>query len=90
MRAAVGERITCSIGCAPNRWLAKIAADLEKPDGLTVLLPSDLPGPLLHLGLEALPGVGKRMHARLKRSGIATIEEVWNTSPDGCVRSGAM
>ena len=86
VRAAVGERITCSIGCAPNRWLAKIAADLEKPDGLTVLLPGDLPGPLLHLGLEALPGVGKRMHARLKRSGIATIEDIWNTSP-GRLRS---
>ena len=86
MRAAVGERITCSIGCAPNRWLAKIAAGLEKPDGLTVLLPGDLPGPLLHLGLEALPGVGKRIHARLKRSGIATIEDIWNTSP-GRLRS---
>ena len=56
VRAAVGERITCSIGCAPNRWLAKIAADLDKPDGLTVLGPGDLPGPLLHLGLDALPG----------------------------------
>ena len=39
IRAAIGKRITCSIGCAPNRWLAKIAADLEKPDGLTVLPP---------------------------------------------------
>ena len=81
VRAAVGERITCSIGCAPNRWLAKIAAGLEKPDGLRVLLPGDLPGPLLHLGLEALPGVGRRIRARLKRSGIATIEDIWNSSP---------
>ena len=81
VRAAVGERITCSIGCAPNRWLAKIAAGLEKPDGLTVLLPGDLPGPLLHLGLEALPGVGRRIRARLKRSGIATIEDIWNSEP---------
>ena len=81
VRAAVGERITCSIGCAPNRWLAKIAAGLEKPDGLTVLLPGDLPGPLLHLGLEALPGVGRRIRARLKRSGITTIEDIWNSSP---------
>ena len=68
VRAAVGERITCSIGCAPNRWLAKIAADLEKPDGLTVLLPGDLPGPLLRLGLEALPGVGKS-HTRAFEAG---------------------
>ena len=81
LRAAVGERITCSIGCAPNRWLAKIAADLDKPDGLTVLLPGDLPGPLLGLGLDALPGVGGRMRARLKRGGMATVEDVWNTGP---------
>ena len=37
LRDAVGDHITCSIGYAPNRWLAKIAADLDKPDGLTVL-----------------------------------------------------
>ena len=81
IRTAVGERITCSIGCAPNRWLAKIAAGLDKPDGLKVLLPGDLPGPLRHLGLEALPGVGRRMRARLKRSGIASVEDVWNAEP---------
>ena len=86
VRAAVGERITCSIGCAPNRWLAKIAADLEKPDGLTVLLPADLPGPLLGLGLEALPGVGRRMRARLKQAGMATVEDIWKTDP-GRLRS---
>ena len=39
LRDAVGDHITCSIGYAPNRWLAKIAADLDKPDGLTVLHP---------------------------------------------------
>ena len=86
VRAAVGERITCSIGCASNRWLAKIAAELEKPDGLTVLLPADLPGPLLGLGLEALPGVGKRMRARLKQAGLATVEDIWKTDP-GRLRS---
>ena len=81
IRAAVGERITCSIGCAPNRWLAKIAAELEKPDGLTVLRPGDLPGPLLHLGLDALPGIGKRMRARLKQGGIASVEDIWKVDP---------
>ena len=49
LRDAVGDHITCSIGYAPNRWLAKIAADLDKPDGLTVLQPRDLPGRLLTL-----------------------------------------
>ena len=56
VRDAVGDRITCSIGCAPNRWLAKIAADLDKPNGLTVLFPSELPGRLLDLDIEELPG----------------------------------
>ena len=71
VREAVGKHITCSIGCAPNRWLAKIAADFDKPDGLTVLNPRDLPGRLLNLGLEELPGIGRRMRARLERAGRA-------------------
>ena len=86
VRDAVGERITCSIGCAPNRWLAKIAADLDKPDGLTVLDPGGLPGPLLPIGLEALPGVGKRIRARLERAGLSTVEDLWNSDP-GQLRS---
>ena len=86
VREAVGERITCSIGCAPNRWLAKIAADLDKPDGLTVLSPGGLPGRLLSIGLEALPGVGRRMRARLERAGLSTVEDLWNSDP-GQLRS---
>ena len=82
VREAVGKRITCSIGCAPNRWLAKIAADFDKPDGLTVLGPRDLPGRLLNLGLEALPGVGRRMCARLERAGLSTVWDLWNSDPD--------
>lgn len=86
VREAVGKRITCSIGCAPNRWLAKIAADIDKPDGLTVLRPGDLPGRLLEIGLEDLPGVGRRMRARLERAGLSTVGDLWNDSP-GRLRS---
>ena len=86
VREAVGKRITCSIGCAPNRWLAKIAADLDKPDGLTVLGPGDLPGRLLEIGLDDLPGVGRRMRARLERAGLSTVGDLWNDSP-GRLRS---
>ena len=81
VRDAVGDRITCSIGCAPNRWLAKIAADLDKPNGLTVLSPSELPGRLLDLDIEELPGVGRRMHARLERAGLSTVWDLWNSDP---------
>ena len=51
MRYAVGDHITCPIGCAPNRWLARIGANLDEPDGLTVLYPRDLLGRLLTLDL---------------------------------------
>lgn len=81
VREAVGNRITCSIGCAPNRWLAKIAADLDKPDGLTVLGPGDLPGRLLEVGLDDLPGVGRRMRARLEKAGLSMVGDLWNDSP---------
>ena len=81
LRDAVGERVTCSIGCAPNRWLAKIAADLEKPDGLTVLRPGDLLGRLLDFDLEALPGVARRMRARLARWGLASVMDLWQADP---------
>ena len=86
VRDAVGDRITCSIGCAPNRWLAKIAAELDKPDGLTVLSPSELPGRLLDLDIEKLPGVGRRMCVRLQQAGLTSIEELWQAEP-GWLRS---
>ena len=81
LRDAVGDHITCSIGYAPNRWLAKIAADLDKPDGLTVLHPQDLPGRLLTLDLEDLPGVATRMRTRLARWGFTSVEDLWQADP---------
>ena len=42
LRDAVGDHITCSIGYCLNRWLARSAADLDKPDGWTVVQPRDL------------------------------------------------
>ena len=81
LRDAVGDHITCSIGYAPNRWLAKIAADLDKPDGLTVLHPRDLPGRLLTLDLEDLPGVATRMRTRLARWGLTSVGDLWQADP---------
>ena len=81
LRDAVGECVTCSIGYAPNRWLAKIAADLDKPDGLTVLQPRDLPGRLLTLDLEDVPGVATRMRTRLARWGLTSVEDLWQADP---------
>ena len=72
----VGETLRCSIGMAPNRYLAKIASDMQKPDGLIGLLPSQLPRALAHLDLRDLPGVGARTEIRLKAKGIHTMPEL--------------
>jgi len=72
----VGETLRCSIGMAPNRYLAKIASDMQKPDGLIGLLPSQLPRAIAHLELRDLPGVGARTEVRLNAKGIATMEQL--------------
>jgi DNA polymerase IV len=69
--------LTCSIGIAPTRLLAKIASDLKKPDGLTVLDPSELPGKLDHFSLTDLCGIGHGMLARLNAQGIQNIRDLW-------------
>ena len=70
----VGETLRCSIGMAPNRYLAKIASDMQKPDGLIGLLPSQLPRAIAHLELRDLPGVGAKTEIRLNAKGIKTME----------------
>ncbi len=76
----VGPCLKCSIGLAPNRLLAKVAADMQKPDGLVVLNDSDLPRALHPLHLNDLPGIGSRMLLRLATAGITTVEELCGLS----------
>jgi DNA polymerase-4 len=72
----VGSTLRCSVGLAPNRYLAKIASDMEKPDGL-VALTSDILKPALQgLVLRDLPGVGARMEKHLNARGIRTMEQL--------------
>ena len=82
----VGEALRCSIGMAPNRYLAKIASDMQKPDGLIGLLPSQLPRALAHLELRDLPGVGARTEARLHRKGITTMQQLLDLDRPGMHR----
>lgn len=77
----IGPSISCSIGIAPNSLLAKIASDMQKPDGLTVLHKGTLLPQLSVLKLTDLPGIGVNMAKRLNRAGISTIEQLWNLSP---------
>jgi len=80
----VGPAIHCSIGIAPNSFLAKVATEIEKPNGLVLLHPDDLPGRLLDLKLTDLPGINTRMMERLDRARIKTVEALWHTSPKQC------
>lgn len=75
--AEVGPCLTSSIGLAPNWLLAKLATDLQKPDGLVVLDEGDIPGRLLHLQLQDFLGIGERMEARLRAHGIDTVEKLF-------------
>jgi DNA polymerase-4 len=77
----VGPAIKCSIGIAPNTFLAKVATDIQKPNGLVVLSPEDLPGRLFELSLRDLPGINVGMEERLRRAKIRSIEDLWHTSP---------
>jgi DNA polymerase IV len=77
----IGEYVKCSIGIAPNKYLAKIATDMQKPDGLVVLHPHELPYRLHSLKLRDLPGVGRNMAIRLHMAGIADMETLLALSP---------
>ncbi len=77
----VGPYITCSVGIAPNRLLAKIASDMDKPNGLTIFRPEALPGKLLDLNIDDIPGIGTRMRTRLNMAGIASMDQLWDSSP---------
>lgn len=68
--------LSCSVGIAPNKLLAKIASDLEKPDGLTQLSEDDIPARVWPLPVRTIWGVGPKTEVRLARRGITTIGEL--------------
>lgn len=76
IRDNVGDYITCSIGIAPNRYLAKVASNLIKPDGLSVINPIELPDKLYCLNLKSLPGIGSKTQNRLIKNGISSVKQL--------------
>ncbi|MFO7716646.1 DNA polymerase IV [Desulfosarcina sp.] len=82
----IGQEValTCSIGVAPLKFLAKIASDLQKPDGLTVISDEMAAGFITGLPVEKVPGVGKHAHRQLMQMGIATLGDV------RCVRTSVL
>ena len=68
--------LTASAGVAPNKFLAKIASDWKKPNGLFVIQPEEVNSFLLPLPVGRVPGVGRVMEEKLKALGVATIGEL--------------
>ncbi|MBY0370954.1 DNA polymerase, partial [bacterium] len=72
----VGEYLKSSVGIATNPLLAKVASDMQKPDGLVTLLKCELPERLFGLKLRDLPGVGAKTEKRLEHQGIKSVAQL--------------
>lgn len=70
------EGLTCTIGIAPNKLLAKLAAEMKKPNGLSWISPDDVPWLLETLPLSRLHGVGEKTAAKLKSMGVTTAADL--------------
>ncbi len=70
------ENLTCSIGIAPNKTIAKIASAYEKPDGITTIAPDRVKKFLHPLSVKKIPGIGKKTAEQLQKLGILTIEDI--------------
>lgn len=76
----VGGTLRCSIGLGPNQLLAKIAAGMQKPDGLMLLERRHLPHALFGMELRDVPGIGDRMERRLAAAGVASVRRMCSLS----------
>ncbi len=83
VRRATG--LSCSIGITPNKLLAKIASELDKPDGLTLLARDDLPLRIWPLPVRRINGIGPKAGAKLKALGIDTIGQLAAHDPQDLV-----
>ena len=82
IKQKIGDWLRCSIGIAPNVFLAKLASDVKKPDGLTIITPETIDDVLRSMRLTDLPGIGERMAARLEAGGIHTPLDLRYASPE--------
>lgn len=78
IRREVG--ITCSVGVAPNKLLAKLASDMQKPDGLTVIEPDGVAAVMESLPVSELCGIGPALTAELSKMGVSTCGELGRMS----------
>jgi len=73
-------RVTGSVGVAPNKLVAKIASDMKKPDGLTVVTPEAVRDTLGALSIRRLPGLGRKTGEKVEEAGIRTLAELRSAS----------
>jgi DNA polymerase-4 len=74
--------ITCSVGVAPNKFLAKLASDLNKPDGLTIIRADEIEPTLSPLPINRIWGIGPKTTSRLNDLGVKTIGDLKKLSPE--------
>jgi len=73
--------LTCSIGISPNKLLSKLASELDKPDGITIIGPGDLERRIWPLAVSKVNGIGPKASARLQALDIHTIEQLARARP---------
>jgi DNA polymerase-4 len=73
-------RVTASVGVAPNKLVAKIASDMKKPDGLTVVMQENVRDVLGALSVRRLPGLGRKTGVKVEEAGIRTLVELRSAS----------
>lgn len=83
LKARIVERegLTCSVGIGPNKLVAKIASDVKKPDGLTVVAPEAVQAFLDPMPIRRLPGIGPKSETFLLARGIRTVRELREVEP---------
>jgi DNA polymerase IV len=80
--SSLGDQLQVSIGVAPNTMLAKLASDMMKPNGLVIIEQHEIPDKLLHLKLQDITGIGKRMLVRLHDCGIHSMQDLYAAPRD--------
>jgi DNA polymerase IV (archaeal DinB-like DNA polymerase) len=76
------EKLTASIGIGPNKMVAKIASDFQKPDGLTLVTPGEAEAFLAPMAVRKIPGIGPKTEQSLARLGIKTVQDLKRFTPE--------
>jgi len=79
-------QLSCSIGVAPNRFLAKVASDMDKPDGLTIIMPEDAMVFCEMLPIKKVPGVGRKMMKQLEKLGVQKLGDIRKFSEEALIK----